>query len=106
MYGSDAHLAREPDEFRTYVASIRSAHELLVSHVDKDNLSPFAETRRVFMKSLYFAMDLPSGTLLEDRHIVELKPNAGISSAEISAVIGKVLKRPVTEHQPVSWEDF
>lgn len=106
MYGSDAHLAREPDEFRAYVSSIRSAHELLESRVDKDDLSPFAETRRVFMKSLYYAMDLPSGTVLEHRHIVDLKPKEGISSSEFSAVIGKAVKNSVTKHQPVSWEDF
>ena len=51
-YGPDAALALEPDELEDLVEGIREIETMLANPIDKDDLEPFAEMKRVFEKSV------------------------------------------------------
>jgi N-acetylneuraminate synthase len=106
MYGSDASLAREPEEFSVYSQSLKNALEAISNNVDKDDLAPFIETRRIYMKGLYFSRDLAVGSIVQEGDLIELKPCDGISASERGAVLGRTLREPVSAFQPVVLEHF
>src|SRR5439155_6795967 len=77
-YGPDAALGLEPDELRSLVDGIREVETMLGSPVDKDDLAPFGEMKRVFEKSVVSVTDIPAGTALEASMLAAKKPGSGI----------------------------
>ena len=61
LYGPDAALALEPDELEDLVEGMREIETMLANPVDKDDLEPFAEMKRVFEKSVVAVADIPAG---------------------------------------------
>ena len=55
MYGSDAANAMEPADFKLYCASIREVATMLGHPVDKDDVTPYRDMKRIFEKSVVTA---------------------------------------------------
>ena len=64
MYGSDAKLASEPNVFKEYCSSLDDAYIASIKKVNKDNLNPFKQMRKVFQKSLYYKVNIKKNTVL------------------------------------------
>ena len=105
MYGSDAKHSLEPDAFADLVAGIRAIEAMLRSPVDKADVSPYGEMKRIFEKSLVALEALPAGTVLERRHLGIKKPGTGIPARELSDVVGRRLARDVEADALLSRED-
>lgn len=88
-YGPDAALALEPDELEDLVAGIRELETMLASPVDKDDLEPFEEMKRVFEKSVVTVADIPKGSTIERAMLAAKKPGTGIPAARIADVVGR-----------------
>lgn len=89
MYGSDAPLATEPEEFRVLADAIRAAEILRTSAVDKDDLEPYSDMKRVFEKSVVTASTIPVGTPIEAHHLAFKKPGNGIRASEWRSLLGR-----------------
>src|ERR671937_1167841 len=89
MYGPDAALALEPHELEELVEGIREIETMLVSPVDKDDLAPYAEMKRVFEKSVVAVDDIPAGTTLEATMLAVKKPGTGIPARRLQEVVGR-----------------
>jgi N-acetylneuraminate synthase len=94
-YGPDAALALEPDELDDLVAGIREIEAMLANPVDKDDLEPFAEMKRVFEKSVVTVADIPAGAKIERGMLAAKKPGTGIPAARISDVVGRVARNDI-----------
>jgi N,N'-diacetyllegionaminate synthase len=88
-YGPDAALGLEPDELRALVAGIREIETMLASYVDKGDVAPYDEMKRVFEKSVVAVVDIPAGTTLVPAMLAAKKPGTGIPAARLSAVVGR-----------------
>jgi N-acetylneuraminate synthase len=89
MYGPDAPLGLEPPELNALVAGIRQIEIMLASPVDKDDIAPFADMKRVFEKSVVAVADIPAGTRLEAGMLAAKKPGAGIPARRLSELVGR-----------------
>jgi N-acetylneuraminate synthase len=92
MYGPDAALALEPDELEDLVDGIREIEAMLASPVDKDDLAPFEEMKRVFEKSVVATADIPAGTVLTREVLAAKKPGTGIPAARLDDVVGRTAR--------------
>ncbi len=89
MYGPDASLALEPDELEDLVEGVREIETMLANPVDKDELEPFAEMKRVFEKSVVAVADIPTGATLEEAMLAAKKPGTGIPAHRLREVVGR-----------------
>jgi N-acetylneuraminate synthase len=91
-YGPDARFAVEPDELEDLVEGIRDVGAMLANPVDKDDVEPFAEMKRVFEKSVVAVADIPAGGTIERAMLAAKKPGTGIPAARIDEVAGRVAR--------------
>jgi N,N'-diacetyllegionaminate synthase len=89
MYGPDAALALEPYELEELVDGIREIERMLAAPVDKDDVEPFAEMKRVFEKSVVALTDIPAGALLEETMLGAKKPGTGIPARRLPELVGR-----------------
>lgn len=93
MYGSDAKNAIEPDQFAELARALREVWTALDNPVDKDDLAPYGEMKRVFEKSIVTARPVPAATELREDDIAFKKPGDGISAARYQEVLGRKAAR-------------
>ncbi|MGH3104277.1 MAG: N-acetylneuraminate synthase family protein [Gaiellaceae bacterium] len=89
MYGPDAALALEPHELEELVDGVRAIETMLASPVDKDDLAPYAEMKRVFEKSVVAAADIPAGAVIERAMLAAKKPGTGIPARRLPELVGR-----------------
>src|SRR5207253_6212265 len=89
MYGADARFATEPLEFEELVDGIRELETMLANPVDKDDLEPFTEMKRVFEKSVVAVAHIPAGATITREMLAAKKPGTGIPAARLGDVVGR-----------------
>ena len=105
MEGPDHRASIEPGELRGMVAGIREAGLSLGCPV-KAPAPCELPNLPLIRKSLVAARDLKRGETLT-REMIEIKrPTGGIEPAGLDKVIGAILKRGLSEDEPIKWEDL
>jgi N-acetylneuraminate synthase len=95
MYGPDAAIGLEPAELRELVTGIRQVETMLASPVDKDDVTPYAEMKRVFEKSVVTVADIPAGTRLEPAMLAAKKPGTGIPARRLTELVGRRVRNDI-----------
>lgn len=89
LYGSDARHSAEPPQFRELADGVRAIEAMRAASVDKDDLTSFAEMKRVFEKSVVTVVDIPRGTAIGRQMLGIKKPGTGIRPDRLGAVVGR-----------------
>jgi N,N'-diacetyllegionaminate synthase len=89
LYGPDAALALEPYEFEELVDGVREIERMLASPVDKDDVAPFAEMKRVFEKSVVSTREIPAGAVISREMLAAKKPGTGIPARHLPDLVGR-----------------
>jgi N,N'-diacetyllegionaminate synthase len=92
LYGPDAALALEPDELEDLVEGIREIETMLANPVDKDDLEPFAEMKRVFEKSVVSSREIPAGAEISHEMVAAKKPGTGIPAKRLPEIVGRTAR--------------
>ncbi len=92
MYGSDAKNSMEPEDFRVLCRSLRDIWSMAAHPVDKNDISPYAEMKRIFEKSVVTARALRAGTVIARDMLAFKKPGDGIPAAEYASLVGRKLR--------------
>ena len=103
-YGPDAALALEPDELEDLVEGVREIETMLANPVDKDDLEPFAEMKRVFEKSVVAVAPIPAGGTIERAMLAAKKPGTGIPAARLDEIVGRVARDDIAADTVVTEE--
>ena len=106
MYGSDAANAMEPDDFRALAGQLREVWAMLDHPVDKNDLSPYREMKRVFEKSIVNAREVPAGAVISKSDLAFKKPGDGIPPARRDQVIGRRARRDLPKDHKLSESDL
>ena len=106
MYGSDAKLATEPNMFKQYCSSLNEAYMACKKKVNKDNLKPFMQMRRIFQKSIYYKVNIKKNTILRENLICFKKPAKGLPPNMYLKIINKKLKKNVNKNQLIKISDL
>ncbi|MBZ8134248.1 N-acetylneuraminate synthase family protein [Afifella sp. IM 167] len=106
MYGSDAANATEPPQFREFVQALRAVQKMRANPVDKDDLTPYRDMKKIFEKSVVAARDLPEGHVLGEGDLAYKKPGDGLPARRWRDVLGRRLVRDVKADQKLSEGDL
>ena len=74
------------------VDGIREIETMLANPVDKDDLAPFAEMKRVFEKSVVSSREIPQGAEISREMLAAKKPGTGIPARRLSDVVGRTAR--------------
>jgi sialic acid synthase SpsE len=88
-YGPDAFMSLEPDELEDLVEGVREIEAMLAHPVDKDDVEPFAEMKRVFEKSVVSSREIPAGVEISREMLAVKKPGTGIPARLLPEVVGR-----------------
>lgn len=106
MYGSDAMHSMEPLEFRKFCQEVSDAFRMRESLVDKDDLTPFKEIKKIFEKSIVTSKKLKAGTVLSLEDLSYKKPGDGIKASEYRNLIGRIIKFDLPKDHKFTWENL
>ena len=106
MYGSDAANAMEPEDFRRYCAGLRDIWQMQQTPVDKNDLAPYVEMKRIFEKSVVTARPLTAGHTLTHSDLAFKKPGDGISAAVWRSLIGRRIAADLPENHKLGAADL
>ncbi len=105
MYGSDAVNASEPDQFRDLVKGLRAIAAMRAHPVDKDDLAPYRDMKRIFEKSIVAAVDIPAGAVIAPAMVAMKKPGDGLPASRLADVIGRPARRPIAIDTMIALSD-
>ena len=107
MFGPDVAASISTNELRVLVDGVRFIEQALVNPVDKDALAEeMTPLREMFGKSIVARTDLPTGTVLESKHLAVKKPGFGIPPTRLNEVLGRRLRRPAAADALLLEEDL
>jgi N-acetylneuraminate synthase len=106
MYGSDAANSMEPDDFREFTRGLRDIWTMLAHPVDKDDIEPFGEMKRIFEKSVVSARALPADHKLTETDLAFKKPGDGIPAARWREFLGRRIRTSIPADRKLSFDDL
>lgn len=96
--GPDHAVSAEPGEFMAMVRAIREC-EVSLTLAPEPSYGPDAPLR-----TLHARTSLPPGLELERKHIAVIRPNDGLEPRLLAATVGRRLKVPLAEGEPITSE--
>lgn len=107
MFGPDVCASVTTSELRQLVEGIKFIEKALANPVDKDLMATEVRPLRdLFTKSVVAGMDLPAGTILQEKHLTLKKPGSGIPGDRIAQLIGARLVREVKADELIEENDL
>ncbi len=106
MYGSDAANGMEPDDFQLYCIGLRAIWRMRDNPVDKDDLDPYREMKRIFEKSIVAARALSAGQVVKREDLAFKKPGDGIPAAQWRGIVGRRLRQALPANCKLKLEHF
>ena len=103
--GPDHPHSMDVNEFKSMVDRIRKL-EVAMGSTRKFVVEEESETVIVQRRGLYAKRDVKEGQVLTSDDIVELRPALGILPKYKSVVIGKTVKKEISEGEPIFWENL
>jgi len=101
--GPDHPFALDPGELAAMVRAIREA-EASLGTGEKRRAEAEAELYRVARRSLFAAVDIPKGTVIERSMIAVLRPGTGLKPRDLDLVVGRVARADIRANDPITWE--
>jgi N-acetylneuraminate synthase len=105
MYGSDAKHSMEPSDFKAFCQALHEVWRMNASPVDKNDLRPYADMKRIFEKSVVTARDLKAGTKLTAEMLAFKKPGDGIPAGDYRSLVGRRLRKDLPRNHKLAKED-
>lgn len=107
FFGPDTSSSITPSELKQVVKFRNDFKEIIDSKLSRDDLYDASfHTVKIFRKSLYWARDLPSGSIVKLDDVSVKKPMASIDSSQIQSVIGMKLNKNVKRDSPILFKDL
>jgi sialic acid synthase SpsE len=106
--GPDHSFALEMGPFKDYVTALKEQRPQQTIASDAFLEPPEQERRNrvLALKSIVSRRALETGRVLAADDVYLARPGSGISPADLPQVLGRALRRPVTEETPLQWDDL
>ena len=107
FFGPDTSSSITPNELKQVVKFRNDFKVIKDSKLSRDDLYQASlNTVKIFRKSLYWARDLPSGSIIKPDDVSVKKPMASIDSSQIQSVIGMKLNKSAKKDSPILFMDL
>jgi len=107
LFGPDAASSLTIDEIKNLVSSVRFIETALSNPIDKNDLSPYLELKKIFEKTLAVNKNLPKGHVLSFEDLEAKKPaKMGMAASAFKNVVGKKLSKDKQQWDFLKKEDL
>lgn len=99
--GPDDAFSLEPDELRSFVATVRTAQQALgdVSYGPSEKEA----ASRIFRRSLFAVQDVKAGQAFTAENVRSIRPGRGLHPRHLEEVVGRVAEVDVARGTPLGW---
>jgi N-acetylneuraminate synthase/N,N'-diacetyllegionaminate synthase len=104
--GPDHRASLEPDELKAMVSAIRNIELAISGHGRKEPSPSELPNKAIARKSLHLTSSLPKGAVIEEDHLIALRPGDGISPMQWNRIIGRRLNNDLEAGAKLSWADL
>jgi N-acetylneuraminate synthase/N,N'-diacetyllegionaminate synthase len=104
--GPDHRASLEPNELKAMVDAIRNIELAISGHGRKEPSPSELPNKEVARKSLHLASSLSKGTVIEESHLIALRPGDGISPMQWNRIIRRRLNKNLETGAKLSWADL
>ncbi|MEQ8704208.1 MAG: N-acetylneuraminate synthase [Phaeodactylibacter sp.] len=104
--GPDHRASLEPDELKAMVDAIRNIELAISGHGRKEPSPSELPNKSIARKSLHLTSSLPKGTVIEEGHLIALRPGDGISPMQWNRIIGRRLNNDLEAGTKLLWTDL
>lgn len=101
--GPDHKFALEPDELKAMVVGIREAEAAIGSPIKRHVAVEEIHYRRG-RRSIFAIRDIPAGTEITSEMIGVLRPGIGLKPKYYDLVIGRIARKDIKAHEPLTWD--
>ena len=102
--GPDHGFALPPDELKAMVRAIRDTEAAIGSPV-KRLLPSEAVHHQRGRRSLFAARDIAKGDVISRDMVTVLRPGTGLPPKYLDIIVGRIARRAIATHHPITWED-
>ena len=106
LSGPDHNASMEPEDFKKMVLAIRNIEKAISGSGDKIPSSSEIKNIPIARKSVFLAKNLIEGTVLENQHLISLRPGTGISPMRWNDIIGKSINKTLNKGHQLNWDDL
>ncbi len=103
--GPDHWFSADITEFRKLVTDIRNV-EIMLGDGELKPTDDEMKMRKICRRSIVAKDNLPSGTILKNKHLDFKRPGEGLSPSKVDELIGKKLISDITINQMIKLEDL
>lgn len=104
--GPDHAASLEPDELKAMVDAIRNIEEAISGSGEKVPSESEQKNMAIARKSIHLVADVKADTIIEESHLIALRPGGGVSPMKWEEVIGKTLVNDKDAYDIINWEDL
>jgi len=101
----DHAISADPTDMRQLVASVRQA-EIYLGHRERQRSNAEEKMRLHMRRSVGAAADIPAGVPIHKEWLTYLRPAWGLPADQLGSLIGKRLRRSVSEGDLIKAEDL
>ena len=106
MYGSDAKHSMEPAELTLLCKGLREVEAMLATPVDKNDVQPYADMKRIFEKSIVTVRGVAKDETLTMANLAFKKPGDGISASRVLEIVGRRTRRALSPGTQLAEDDL
>jgi N,N'-diacetyllegionaminate synthase len=107
QFGPDTKASITIDETKELVEGLRQIKTALNHPIQKSDIEPFTELKKIFEKSLAVNRNLKKGDLIALDFLETKKPSGfGIAARDFEKVVGKKLKNDLSQWDFLTWSDL
>ena len=102
--GPDHQASLDPQQFRSFVTAVREASSALGSG-EKIPADSERDMARLGRRSLFWQRPLDRGAIVTEADLIALRPGTGLAPNRWQELVGRAVKRQVSEGQAVAADD-
>ena len=106
LLGPDHAASLEPHELKAMVTAIRNIEKAISGSGIKEPSESEKKNIAIARKSLHLKREVKKGQILEMNDLISLRPGDGISPMDLDMILGRELKRDLTEGTKLLMEYF